>query len=293
MHGVYTALITPFDSDGKPDLAGLRKNIRFQIEEGVDGIVPLGTTGETPTLSDTEQEAVIRVAVAEAHGKINVMVGTGSNSTAKTIEYTQRAKALGADAALIVTPYYNKPTQEGIYQHFKAITEAVDLPILVYNIQGRSGVNIHTVTLKRIAGLRNIIGVKEASGNVEQMMEVIQQIQHQYPHFCVMSGDDGLTLPLLSLGGKGVVSVASNLVPGEVVGMVKAALAGDFAQARKKHFELLPLFKAIFVETNPIPVKESMSMVGMPSGSCRLPLCALMPENRAKLQHVLQEMHLV
>src|SRR3989338_6428924 len=197
--GTYTALITPFKKDDV-DYEGLKKNILFQIEQGVEGIVPLGTTGETPTLSEEEQERIITLAVETAKGKVQIIVGTGSNSTKHTIEKTQRAKDFGADAVLIVTPYYNKPTQEGIYQHFKAVSDAVDIPIVVYNIQGRSGVNIETATLQRIAKLRGIIGVKEASGNLNQMMDVLRTIQTPaHPQFTVLSGDDGMTVPLIAM----------------------------------------------------------------------------------------------
>ncbi len=291
--GTYTALVTPFKND-EVDYEGLKNNILFQIQEGVEGIVPLGTTGETPTLSEAEQEKVIKLAVEVAKGKVKIMVGTGSNSTKHTIEKTQRAKELGADAVLIVTPYYNKPTQEGIFLHFKAISEAVHIPIVVYNIQGRSGVNIETPTLERIAKLHGIIGVKEASGNLNQMMDVINRIQTPpNPHFSVLSGDDGITVPLIAMGGRGVVSVVSNLVPGKIVAMVNAAIKGDIASARKMHYELLPLFQTAFIETNPIPIKEAMNMCGMPAGSCRLPLCDMKSENREKLKKVLQQMRII
>lgn len=294
--GTYTALITPFKND-EVDYEGLKKNILFQIQEGVEGIVPLGTTGETPTLSENEQEIIIKLAVEVAKGKVKIMVGTGSNSTKHTIEKTQRAKELGADAVLIVTPYYNKPTQEGIFQHFKAVSDAVDIPIVAYNIPGRSGVNIETTTLGRIAKLHGIIGVKEASGNLNQMMDVIRTIQTNsqtsHQQFNVLSGDDAITVPLISIGGRGVVSVVSNLVPGKIVAMVNAMLEGDIALARKMHYELLPLFQTAFVETNPIPIKEAMNMCSMAAGNCRLPLCDMKPENREKLKKVLHDMKMI
>lgn len=307
--GTYTAIVTPLKND-EVDYEGLRNNILFQIEQGVDGIVPLGTTGETPTLSEQEQEQIIKVAVEtvrenrernredkteiKTERKVKVIVGTGSNSTKHTIEKTQRAKELGADAVLIVTPYYNKPTQEGIFQHFKAITEAVDIPVVVYNIQGRTGTNIETGTLQRIAKLHGIIGVKEASGNLTQMMEVIRTIQNtSYGQFSVLSGDDALTVPLIAIGGMGVVSVVSNIVPGKIVAMVQAARDGNFAEARRMHYELLPLFQVAFIETNPIPIKEAMMMCGMAAGSCRLPLCEMKQENKEKLRSVLEQMKLI
>ncbi len=253
--GTYTAMVTPFTREEEVDYEGFRKNIRFQIKNGVDGILPLGTTGESPTLTHEEKQGIIKTSVEEAKGKIKIMVGTGSYSTKQTIENTREAKELGADMALVVTPYYNKPTQEGVYRHFKAVNDTVDIPVIVYNIEGRTGKNVETSTMKRLSKLRNIIGVKEASGNVNQMGDVLDVICSQKKDFYVMSGDDGLTLPLMALGGKGVISVVSNLVPGKVCEMVNAALEMDFEKARKLHFELLPLFKGAFIVTNPVPIK--------------------------------------
>ncbi|MBI1975427.1 MAG: 4-hydroxy-tetrahydrodipicolinate synthase, partial [Candidatus Vogelbacteria bacterium] len=250
------------------------------------GLVPLGTTGESPTIHDEEREKIIKTAVDAANGRVPVIVGTGTNSTEKTIKYTKQAKQLGADAALIVSPYYNKPTQEGLYQHFTTVANAVDLPIIVYNIQGRTGVNIETATLKRMAEHKNIVAVKEASGNVAQMMEVLDQLPKD---FTVVSGDDNLTLPLMALGGKGVISVISNLLPDKVSRMTGYALEGDFESAKKVHFELLPIFKAAFIETNPIPIKAAMNMAGLPAGPCRLPLCKMMPANEEKLKAVVSK----
>ncbi|HZX19531.1 MAG TPA: 4-hydroxy-tetrahydrodipicolinate synthase [archaeon] len=290
--GVYTAMVTPFKNN-KVDFEGFRKNVEFQIKNGVDGIVPIGTTGEAPTLSHEEKEQLIKTAVKTAKGKVNVMIGTGSYSTSQTIENTKMAKELGADMALIVTPYYNKPTQEGLYRHFKAITEEVDFPVFVYNIKGRTGQNIETPTLRRIVDLPNIIGVKEASGDINQMCDVINTICSDHETFSVMSGDDGLTVPLMVLGGKGVISVVSNIVPAKVVEMVKYGLENDFVNARRIHYELLPIFKGAFIETNPIPIKEAMNMLGMPAGECRLPLCEMGPENREKLKEILKQMNLI
>lgn len=292
IRGTFTALITPFKNN-KVDYDGFKENIRFQIESGINGILPLGTTGETPTLEEDEQRKIIQIAVKETDKKIPVMVGTGSNSTKHTIENTKQAKQEGADIALIVTPYYNKPTQEGIYLHFKKITESVDIPIIVYNIRGRTGTNIETPTLRRIATLPHIIGVKEASGDIMQMGDVINQIKKEFPQFSVMSGDDKITLPLLALGGDGVISVISNLIPAQMSQMVEAGLAGDFNKARKIHYELLPLMTGAFVETNPIPIKAAMQMCGKPAGDVRLPLCELRPENREKVKKILQDMGLL
>jgi len=285
MKGLYTVVVTPFTKKGDLDEVGLRRNLRFQIDK-TDGIVVLGTTGETPTLTEDEKERVIRIAVEEVKGKLPLVVGTGSYSTRQTIEHTAKAKDLGADMALIVTPYYNRPTQEGIYCHFKEITSAVDLPVCVYNIQSRTGQNIQTDTLKRIADLPHIIGVKESSCNISQIGDVIESIARQRPGFCVMSGDDALTLLTISLGGDGILSVVSNLIPRPIREMTHAALKGDFDKARELHYQLMPIFRAAFIETNPIPIKAAMEMCGMAAGPGRLPLCPLLPDNASKLKHV-------
>jgi 4-hydroxy-tetrahydrodipicolinate synthase len=290
--GVFTALITPFRGDAV-DYDGMRNNIRFQIEQGINGILPLGTTGEAPTISPEEKKNIIALAVEEGKGNVPVMVGTGSNDTATTIENTRLAKKLGADIALVVTPYYNKPTQDGIFQHLKAVNDAVDIPIVVYNIQSRTGTNIQTETMARLAELPNIIGVKEASGNINQIGDVIDTIVNRSKSFSVMSGDDGMTLPLLALGGHGVISVVSNLVPARIGAMINAALNNDLYQAAKIHFELLPLFKGAFIETNPIPIKAAMNMCGMAAGNCRLPLTPISAQAELKLKEILKEMKLI
>ncbi len=284
--GCITAMITPLNEDGSVNYEGLAKNTEFQIENGISGLVPLGTTGESPTIHDDERERIIKTVVQAANGRVPVIVGTGTNSTEKTIKYTKQAKMLGADAALIVSPYYNKPTQEGLYQHFIAAATGGELPIIVYNILGRTGVNIETATLKRIAEHRNIIAVKEASGNIAQMMDVLNELP---PEFMVLSGDDNMTLPLMSLGGKGVISVVSNLLPKQLSEMCQFGLEGDFEKAKQIHFELLPIFKTAFIETNPIPIKAAMNMAGMPAGPCRLPLCKMMPQNEEKLRKVVEK----
>lgn len=290
LKGLYTALITPFKNDESLDEKGLRELLKFQIKNRVDGVVLLGTTGEAPTLSENEKERVIQIGVEELKGRTQILIGTGSYSTKQTISQTQKAKELGADGALVITPYYNKPTQEGLYLHFKALTEAVDFPICVYNCAGRTGQNLQTETLKRIASLPNIAGVKEASGQVSQISEVIEKILPGNPDFCVLSGDDALALPLMGLGGHGLISVASNLYPAEVKDMVDACLQGDWKRAKEYHFKLSPFFKAAFLETNPIPIKAAMQMSGKPAGPCRLPLCAMETGNRAKLEEVVRQL---
>jgi len=290
--GTFTALITPFKNN-EVDYEGFEKNVKFQIDNKINGLLPLGTTGETPTLNENEQTKIIQIAVKAAENKIPVIVGTGSNSTEHTIENTKRAKQEGADIALIVTPYYNKPTQEGIYLHFKKVVETVDIPVIVYNIKGRTGTNIETPTLEKIADLPNIIGVKEASGDIMQMGDVINRIKSKHPDFSVMSGDDKITLPLLALGGDGVISVISNLVPAHMGRMVEAGLKGNFEKARKIHYELLPLIKAAFIETNPVPIKAAMEMCGKSAGGVRLPLCQLKPESKEYLEKILKDMGLL
>lgn len=288
IRGAYTALITPFLEDGSVDYDQLEKNIEYQIENGIDGLLALGTTAETPTLTKEEQNKIVDCCMKTIDKRVPLMVGTGSNSTAKTIKNTIEAEKKGADIALIVTPYYNKPTQEGIFQHFKAVVDATNIPILVYNIEGRTGRNIETDTLKRIAQLEGVIGVKEASGHMSQIQSVITEIGDQEENFNVMSGDDGLTLPLLSLGGQGVVSVISNLYPKEMSTMVQAALNGDYEEARNIHNKLLPMMKGAFVETNPSPIKGAMKYAGMDTGEVRLPLVKLSSENVGLIETIVE-----
>ncbi len=278
LRGAFTAMVTPMNNDGSVDYEGFRKNVIFQLEQGINGIAPLGTTGETPTLDEDEEEKMINIAISEVRKyekdhnvKVPVVIGAGSNNTRDAVRYCERAKRLGADAALVVTPYYNKPSDEGIYQHFAAVAK-VGIPILVYNIAGRTGKNITTATLERIAELPNICGVKEASGDINQMMAVISAIKSKHPDFCVLSGDDGLTLPLIACGGDGVVSVVSNLAPALITELCKTALAGEMEQARSIHYRLLPFFKAAFVDGNPTSIKYALNLKGLAAGSCRLPL---------------------
>ncbi len=294
LKGTFTAMITPMKKNGAVDYEGFRKHIKNQLKAGIDGLVPLCTTSETPTLDEDEEDKMIsiimeeRAAFKKATGKnIPIIIGTGSNNTRDAVRYTQRAKEAGADAALVVTPYYNKPSQEGIYRHFAAVSK-VGLPILVYNIQGRTGTNIATDTLARIADLPNIIGVKEASGNINQMADVLAKVKAKHPNFAVLSGDDGLTLPLLSLGGDGVVSVVSNLAPKEVKAMVDAGLKGKFDEARKMHFRLLPIFKAAFVDGNPTSIKYAMNLKGLPAGGVRAPLVEVNANAKKVIKAALQ-----
>lgn len=286
--GVTTAMITPFLTNGSVDYDGLRRNTRHQIQNGVDGLLPLGTTGESPTLNESEKEQVVRTVIEEVRGAnsmIKIMVGVGTNSTSTTIQNAKRAQAWGADALLVVTPYYNKPTQAGILAHFTAVCRETDLPVVVYNIKGRTGTNIETSTLKSMTvNNEQIIAVKEASGDIMQMTDVLMQI----PGLAVYSGDDGLTFPLLCLGGQGVISVVSNLLPKQVVEMVAAALQGNIEQARQLHFRLMPIFKTAFIETNPAPIKYAMQKFGLTGGTLRLPLVEIHPASRVILDDVLK-----
>jgi len=270
--GVYTALVTPFNADESVDEAALRKLVDYQINGGVQGLVPMGTTGESPTVTHDENIDVIRIVADQVAGKAEVIAGTGSNSTAEAVRMTKRAAEVGATATLQVTPYYNKPTQEGLYAHFSTIAEATDLPMVVYNIPGRSACNIETDTLIRLADHANITAVKEASGSMAQVMDVCAR---RPADFDLLSGDDNLILPILALGGSGVVSVASNIAPKLVGELVSAALAQDYQRARELHYRLLPLFQGIFLKTNPIPVKHMLAHLGMIKEVYRLPLTAL------------------
>ncbi len=290
LKGVFTALITPFDADGRLDEAGLRHLIKRQLHSGVDGIVPLGTTGEAPTLSEEEKKRIIMIAREEIPHNVPLMVGSGGYATAASIKSTCQAQELGADQALVIVPYYNKPTQEGIYQHFKAIASAVQIPIIIYNNPGRTGCNLHIDTLKRLADIPNITGIKEASGNIMQISDTIAAVREDFPHFSVLSGDDGFTFPLMALGGRGVISVVSNLIPKEIKALTDAALQGNWVAARQHHYHLMPLMKAAFIETNPIPIKAALQLCGLPAGSCRLPLCDLSPANHALLAELLGAM---
>jgi 4-hydroxy-tetrahydrodipicolinate synthase len=282
--GSLVAMVTPF-RDGRVDEATLKELVEFHVQRGTDGLVPCGTTGESPTLSHEEHKRVVEVVIEAAAGRVPVVAGTGSNSTAEAIEMTIHAARAGAAGALLVSPYYNKPTQEGLYRHFRAVAEAApDLPLILYNIQGRTAVNIETDTLVRLAQLPNVVGVKEASGSLDQMTQVILACG---PDFTVLSGDDNLTLPLMAVGGRGVISVLANFLAREVADLTHAALEGDWKRARELHLRLYPLCRAMFIETNPIPVKEAMAMLGMVRAEWRLPMCPMSAGNRDRLRSIL------
>ena len=287
--GSMVALITPFKGE-KVDEASLKALVDFHVKNGTSALVPCGTTGESATLSYEEHDRVIELTVEFAKGRIPVIAGTGSNSTDEAIMLTKHAKRVGADASLQVSPYYNRPTQKGLYLHFKAIAEAVDIPIILYNIASRTGVNIEPETFARLAEIKNIIGVKEASGSLEQMARIRKLCPKE---FLLISGDDALTLPVLSIGGVGVISVVGNIIPRDVADMCAAFLKGDVKRAEELHYKMLPLVKAMFIETNPIPVKTAMGLMKMIDPAFRLPMCEMLPENKEKLAQALEEYKLI
>lgn len=288
--GCGTAMVTPFQKDLKLDESAMRRLVRRQIDAGINFLVPCGTTGESPTLTRAEHLRVVEITVEEAKGKVPVLGGAGGYNTAEVIELAKELQHIGVDGILSVTPYYNKPTQEGLYQHYKAIAAAVPLPIIVYSVQGRTGCNVEPSTLKRLAAIENIVGVKEASGNIGQMARVV----HEVPEgFKVLSGDDSITLPLIALGGHGIISVASNEIPGEMTKLAQLGLAGDFAAARAIQRRWLPLMEINFVESNPIPVKTAMALMGLLEPNYRLPMTPPSAENEAKIAAVLKASGLI
>jgi len=289
--GCGTALVTPFQKDLSLDEDALRRLVRRQIDAGINFLVPCGTTGESPTLSSAEQRRVVEITIEEAQPRhVPVLAGAGGNNTAHIVEMAREFEALGANGILSVAPYYNKPTQEGLYQHFKAIASAISLPIILYNIPGRTGVNIEPSTLGRLAEIDNIVGVKEASGNISQMAVVLDLLS---PKFIVLSGDDAITLPLLALGGKGLISVSSNEIPAEMTRLVALALENDFAAACAVHRRYFRLMEVNFIETNPGPVKAAMALMGLLQPVFRLPLVAPRPDTIAKIRSALETVGLV
>jgi 4-hydroxy-tetrahydrodipicolinate synthase len=283
--GCGTALVTPFRKDLSLDEETLRRLVRRQIEAGINFLVPCGTTGESPTLTHAEHLRVVEITLEEAKGKVPVVGGAGGYNTAEVIELAKELHRMGVDGLLSVSPYYNKPTQEGLYQHFRAIANAVPLPIIVYNIQGRTGVNVETATLKRLAEIENIVAVKEASGSISQMAQVIRQLPEK---FVMLSGDDAITIPVIALGGRGVISVASNEIPGEMTKLAQLALAGDFAGAREMQRRWMPLMEINFIEANPQPVKAAMAMMGLLEPAWRLPMVAPTEASRGRIEAVLK-----
>jgi len=287
--GAIVATVTPF-RNGKLDVTALKKLVKFQIESGTDGIVPCGTTGESATLSFDEHERVIDSVIQAVGGKVPVIAGTGSNNTREAVRLTRYAKKAGANGALVITPYYNKPTQEGLYLHFRTVAESADIPIILYNVPGRTGVNMTADTVARLAEIPNVAGVKEASGNLNQICDIVRATPRT---FDVLSGDDFLFFPMMALGAKGVISVASNVAPRAMAELYDAYVIGEISRAREIHYRLWPLFHACFLETNPIPAKTALAMMGRIREEFRLPLCPMGDANRKALAQVLSAMRLV
>jgi 4-hydroxy-tetrahydrodipicolinate synthase len=283
--GSIVAIVTPF-RDGRIDENAFRELIEFQIENGTDGIVPCGTTGESATLSHEEHERVIELTIEVVNNRVPVIAGTGSNNTAEAVRLTRHAKNAGADAALLITPYYNKPTQEGLCQHYKKVAEEVDIPIILYNVPGRTGVNMLPETVARLAEIKNIVGIKEATGDLKQISDVIGLCPKD---FLLLSGDDFTVYPTLAVGGKGVISVVANVAPRDMADLCDSYFAGDMSKANDLHYRLLPLNGAMFYETNPIPVKTALSLMGKITGEFRLPLCAMSEGNLDRLKKVMKE----
>ncbi len=287
--GALTAIVTPF-RDGAVDERALRDLIEWQIASRIDGIVPCGSTGESATLSHAEHERVIKLTVEQVRKRVPVVAGTGSNSTAEAIRLTASAREMGADGALLISPYYNKPTQDGIFKHYKMIAESVDLPLIVYNIPGRTGSNIAPETFARLCEVKNVVGIKEASGSMDQVSDIRRLCGDR---LAILSGDDALTLPIIALGGKGVISTSSNAVPGEMHELAASALAGDFARARETHYRMLPLMRALFVETNPIPIKQALAFMGKCSNEMRLPLVPMTQGPAERMKSAMKELRLI
>jgi 4-hydroxy-tetrahydrodipicolinate synthase len=289
IEGVLPALITPFTKDNRVDKDGIRQNIEFLVDGGVSGVVPCGTTGEAATLSINEHEKVIEYAVE--FSSVPVVAGTGSNNTTEALELTKFAQDAGADAVLLITPYYNKPNDSGMLKHFMTIAESVDIPIIIYNVPSRTGINLKPELTAKLAKVSNIVGIKEASGSLDQITRIFELTKGE--DFAVLSGDDGLTLPILSIGGTGVISVVANVAPKLVVSMIEAFRNGDREKARELHLTLAPLIRAMFLETNPIPVKKAVELIGLPAGNLRLPLAPISTENEKKLKAALNDLHLI
>jgi 4-hydroxy-tetrahydrodipicolinate synthase len=288
--GTGTALVTPFRHDGSLDEPTLRNLIKRQIDAGIDFLVPCGTTGESPTLTHEEHLRVVEITVELAKGRVPVLAGAGGYNTAEVITMARELAALGADGLLSVTPYYNKPTQEGLYQHYRAIAAATSLPIILYSVQGRTGINIEPATVKRLSAVENIVGIKEASGSIAQMAAILNTVPD---NFIVLSGDDAITLPLISLGGRGVISVVSNEIPAQMTHLVHLALEGNYDRARELHRRYHPLMEINFVESNPIPVKAAMAEMGLLEAAWRLPLVPPKAENLSRIHTVLESLNLV
>ena len=287
--GAFTAIVTPF-KNGQFDEAAYRELIEFQVKGGIHGIVPCGTTGESPTLSHAEHKRVVETCIDQVKKRVMVIAGSGSNNTAEAVELTQHAQQAGADAALMITPYYNKPTQEGLFQHYKTVASQTKIPIVVYNVPGRTSLNLLPETMARLADIPHIVGLKDATGDLKQGCKTLELCGDK---ITVLSGDDFTTLPLLCVGGKGVISVVSNVAPADMAGMCNAFFAGDLAQAKALHYKMWPLTESMFFETNPVPVKTALKLMGKITGEVRQPLCPMSTANEDKLRQVMQKYGLI
>jgi len=288
-NGALSAIVTPF-RDGEVDERALRDHIEWQIQSGVDGIVPCGSTGESATLTHDEHDRVIKITIEQVRRRVPVIAGTGSNSTAEAIRLTTAAREMGADGALMISPYYNKPTQEGIFRHYKMIAAAVDLPLIVYNIPGRTGSNILPETFARLCEIRNVVGIKEASGSMDQISDIRRLCGDR---LTILSGDDSLVVPIMALGGKGVIATISNVMPRETHELAAAGLAGDFARAREIHYQMMPLMRTLFIETNPIPVKQALALMGRCANELRMPLSPMSAPAADRLKASMKELRLI
>ncbi len=288
-NGALSAIVTPF-RDGEVDERALRDHIEWQIQSGVDGLVPCGSTGESATLTHDEHDRVIKITIEQTRRRVPVVAGTGSNSTAEAIRLTASAREMGADGALMISPYYNKPTQEGIFRHYKMVAAAVDLPLIVYNIPGRTGSNIAPETFARLCEIRNVVGIKEASGSMDQISDIRRLCGDR---LTILSGDDALTVPIMALGGKGVIATISNVMPREIHDLAAAGLAGDFARAGELHYKMMPVMRALFIETNPIPVKQALAFMGRCANELRMPLCPMTAPAAERLKAAMKELKLV
>ncbi len=294
LKGTTVAMVTPFTKDDGVDEAGMRENINYLIDRGVDGLLAAGTTGESPTITHDEQRRMIDILVDEVNGKVNAIAGAGSNSSKEALGLVQHAENAGADAALVITPYYNKPQQHGLYEHYKMLEQSTNIPIIVYNVPSRTGIDIDVETIVKLAQLDKIVGIKEANPDMDKVSATIKGLQNQdVKNFIILSGNDNLTLPMISMGGKGVISVVANVDPARMSEMVNAALEGDFTKAGKLHYELYDLMKVLFIESNPVPAKNALNMMGRPAGHVRMPLAPMKEENISKLRNVLKDLNLV
>jgi 4-hydroxy-tetrahydrodipicolinate synthase len=295
IEGTIVAMITPFTTDDGVDEEGMRENINYLIDRGVEGLLAAGTTGESATITHDEQRKMMDILVDEVAGRVKAIAGAGSNSSKESLDLVKYAEKAGADTALVITPYYNKPQPHGLFEHYKMLTDSTDIPIIVYNVPSRTGTDIDVETIGKVSQLNNIVGIKEANPDLDKVSQIVKKMEHlgNRDDFNIISGNDNLTLPMISMGAKGVISVVANVDPERMGQMVRYALQGDYDKAQKVHYELYDLMKVLFIESNPVPAKESLNMMGRPAGHVRMPLGALKEENKAQLRKVLQDLKLI